>query len=692
MAKYNYVAENDISDEEYSNVLADLGEVLDPTFDAAHAALVEKATRALTEGWKDFHYIGPKPLPPVIMTKGEHEWFIEASKNWQEALGKYIPSAIGRLKDISTAKALAAHHRISPWWLLHEEGIHTDTRPVGPAWIEALRVSIEAMGRRYGAYEPPTSWGGWDSEGAYGASRHDIKNAWVHAGKVANGKFRWLVTHRHALRVDNGLSGYGTPEMGFLKEWARGMAIWHRAPHNGDGRHIYDGVAIALGLLPLEEAETAVAAGKYEFATYSPMWGATSHEEAQTRRSIRQWTALVGEEGAHRARAESRGEHPREEGGWMPPKGATPEGVGIVLASMTDAQKRDGRGFLNDAAIIAAKFKGHESLIPAYVAGLERLHDGTHLPVRDGLRFYGDWLKCLCDPVTRGITPTYGWGEFEKAHGKPTHKSLVKSHTATLGGRFTQALYRIFGKDVPEAYEGLRQRGSKNHETIPAPGGVLGLKVGKFVVRQLAHDDMTAPAVGIITNCCQHLRGAARHAAEQTYTDATSAVWVVEEAGKIVAQAWVWRTTTDGIHLDSVEALGSRTRFSEAFKAAAEAAVGRLGVSVVTAGGDQWDGKRVTVTPVTPLGYVGDFDGKGTVLAGNVAKRSMSSHRTGMDGYRRVPLPTQGEPVVVPPTPAPTHNEKPDQDYETLCEHCWADVHPDATECWNCRIDISEWV
>jgi hypothetical protein len=610
----------------------------------------------------------------------------------ERKLKKFLPGAIARLKDIRAAKALASQHGISPWWLMYEEGIHTDRRAIEPAWIEALRVSIEAMGRRYGAYEPPTSWGGWDAEGCYGASRHNIKMAWLYAGKVANGKFRWLVTHRRALRLSDDLNGHGTPEMGFLKEYARGMAIWHRHPRNDEDRQIHDHAAIALGLLPLEEAEAALASGKYEFATFTPLWGATSHEEAQTRRSIRRWAELVGEQSAHRARAESRDENPREEGGWMPPKGATPGGVGIVLASMTDAQKRDGRGFLNDAAIIAAKFKGHESLIPAYVAGLERLHDGTHLPVRDGLRFYGDWLKCLCDPVTRGITPTYGWGEFEKAHGKPTHKSLVKSHTATLGRGFTPALYRIFGKDVPEAYEALRQRGAKTHEEIPAPGGSVGLKVGKFVVRQLAHDDLTAPAVGVLTNCCQHLRGAASHAAEQTYTDATSAVWVVEEAGKIVAQAWVWCTTTDGIHLDSVEALGSRTRLSEAFKVAAEAVVGRLGVTVVTAGGNQWEGQRITVTPVTPLGYSGDFDGKGTVLAGNVAKRGMSSHRTGMDGYRRVPLPTQDEPVVVTPPPTPTHNSRPDQDYEVECEHCTAEVHPAATACWSCGNDISEWV
>jgi hypothetical protein len=691
MAKYNYVAENDISDEEYENVLADIGEVLDPTIDVAHAALVAKATRALIEGWKDFHYIGMKPLPPVVMSKGEYEWFVEASKNWQELLDKHLPSAIGRLKDIRCAKALAAQHSISPWWLLMEEGIHTDTRPIDPAWVDALKAAMEAMERRYGAYEPPTSWGGWDSEGAYGASRLDIKYAWFCAGKAPNGKFRWLVAHRYAQRVDNELSGYGTPEMGFLKEWAKGMAIWHRHPSYEAGGYLSDEFAIALGMATLEEAEFALENAEQTFSTIYPIWGAPTDIE-KTRRSIRRWASLVGEEAAHRARAEARSEYPGGQSGWMPPKGATPAGVAAVLAAMTGAQRRVKRGYLNDAAIIAASFKGHEELIAAYVEGLETLHDGTHLPSRDGLLYYVDWLKCLTNDNLRAITPTHGWEDFEKTYGKPSMASLTKAFHVTWEGGSSPTLHRIFGSNVPKAYETLRERGAKNHETIPAPGGSEGLKVGKFVVRQLAHDDMTAPAVGVLTNCCQHLQGAAGGAAAQTYTDATSAVWVVMEKGKIVAQAWVWRTTTNGIHLDSVEALGSRGRFTEAFKAAAEAAVGRLGVTVVTAGGNQWEGKTIKVDPVTPLGYSGDFYGNGSVLAGGVAKRGNNNLRVGMDGYRRVPLPPQDDPVVADAATPPAHNDMPDRDYETECEHCEVGVHPAATICWRCGKDISEWV
>jgi hypothetical protein len=317
----------------------------------------------------------------------------------------------------------------------------------------------------------------------------------------------------------------------------------------------------------------------------------------------------------------------------LPPKGASKKGFEIVVGATSLWQSNDPRGWLHDAVKISALFKGYEALIPNYVAGLDRLHDGTHIPERTECQFYGDWLKCLTNDNLRAITPTSGWSEFENVYGKPTRASMARAqselHDASAG--FEVVMKRIFGDRTPVEYEALRARGSKNHETIPAPGGSLGLKVGKFVVRQLAHDDITAPAVGVLTNCCQHLRGAASGAAEQTYTDETSAVWVVEENSRIVAQAWVWRTTTNGIHLDSVEGLGLRSRFSEAFKAAAEAAVGRLGVEVVTAGGSQWEGKKISVIPKTPLGYSGDYDGKGHVLAGVALNDGWSPMRNAVE-------------------------------------------------------------
>jgi hypothetical protein len=693
MAKYNYVAENDISDEEYVNVLAQIGEFLDHTIDQVEVALAEKARRALVEGWKDFEYVGVPPTLPNPASKTALEWYRETMLEHERKLKKFLPGAIARLKDIRAAKALASQHDISPWWLFYEDGIHTDLRAPDPELVDALRAATEVMKRRYGAYEPPLAKGGWDSEGCYGASCHDIKAAWHCAGKQANGKFRWLVSHRFATRLDLVLSAHGTPEMGFLKEWSRGMAIWHRHPRYEDGWHISDETAIALGSAPLEEAEAALAAGSPSYATLHPVWGVEYYDGEKTRRSLRRWATLVGAEAAHRARAEARAEYPGDQGGWMPPKGATPSGVSVVLSAMTDEQKRSKRGYLNDAAIIAAAFKGHEGLIPAYLDGLETLHDGTHIPSRDCVQFYGDWLKCLCSPATRELTPTHGWEEFELKNGKPSMEALTKEFSTTGEAGFSPTLRRIFGDSIPRAYEVLRERGAKSYEEIPAPGGSVGLKVDKFVVRQLAHDDITAAAIGVITNCCQHLQGAASGAASQCYTDGTSAVWVVQEKSKIVAQAWVWRTATNGIHLDSVEALGSRSRFTEAFKAAAEAAVGRLGVEVVTAGGHQWGGKSIRVSPVTPLGYSGDFYGLGEVIAGDVSKLSMKNLRVGMDGYRRAPLPAQSDPVVVTPPPPPaTHNEKPDQDYEVECEHCDADVHPAATTCWSCGKDISEWV
>jgi hypothetical protein len=484
-----------------------------------------------------------------------------------------------------------------------------------------------------------------------GTSRRDIMEMWKASGKESGEKFRWLLTNKNVIGTGCYDDMWGTPQLGWLKDLARGMAISESCYRDCPTSYFNEQTIIAIGLMDVADAEVAIStssmvladveltigtslmvlpdvdlprlsstepSGNSAFAARVD-WSKTASQEyrRRTNMELRQWGEIVGEDNALEARGLA-----RHEGGYMasylPPKGASKKGFEIVAGSRTLWQRLDKRGWLHDAVKISALFRGYESLIPNYVTGLERLHDGTHIPERTECLYYGDWLKCLTNNDLRAITPTSGWSEFEKTYGKPTHASLARAqselHDASAG--FEVVMNRIFGDRIPKAYEVLRERGAKTHEEIPAPGGSAGLAVGKFVVRQLAHDDITAAAIGVLTNCCQHLRGAASRAAAQTYTDATSAVWVVEEKGKIVAQAWVWRTTANGIHLDSVEGLGGRSRFTEAFKAAAEAAVGRLGVEVVTAGGTQWEGKKVSVIPKTPLGYSGDYDGKGHVLAG----------------------------------------------------------------------------
>jgi hypothetical protein len=486
-----------------------------------------------------------------------------------------------------------------------------------------------------------------------GTSRRDIMEMWKASGKESGEKFRWLLNNKEVIGSSCYDDLWGTPQLGWLKDLVRGTAISKSCYRDGPTSYFNEQTLIAIGLMGLADAEVAISMSSMVLAdieltistslmvlpdvdlprlssTEPPGgsalaagvdWSRTASQEYRRRTNIelRQWGEIVGEDNALEARGLA-----RYEGGHMasqlPPKGASKKGFEIVVGATSHWQRHDARGWLHDAVKISALFKGYESLIPNYVMGLERLHDGTHIPERTECQFYGDWLKCLTNDNLRAITPTAGWYEFEKTYGKPNRESLglaqAELHDASAG--FEVVMKRIFGDRIPGEYEALRAHGAKTHEEIPAPGGSLGLKVGKFVVRQLAHDDMTAAAIGALTNCCQHLRGAASGAAEQCYTDATSAVWVVEENSRIVAQAWVWRTTTNGIHLDSVEGLGPRSRFSVAFKAAAEAAVGRLGVTVVTAAGNQWTGKKVSVVPKTPLGYSGDYDGKGYVLAGDV--------------------------------------------------------------------------
>jgi hypothetical protein len=633
-------------------------EFITPTLsltDKEEEQTVYEAVRYITDGRYGFDYL--YRLPPSLRTPhmGDPynlrymEWLAERDKNQREA--------VMRLKDMRVSKELAAQHGISPWWLIYEKGISEQPQPIDKDWIEALRVAMEVVKGDWREYDPaPNQMGrcrGIRPLERRGTSRKDIVEVWNASGKESGEKFRWLLNNMSVMTSDSYNDAWGTPQLGWLKDLAHGMAISKSCYRDGPTSYFNEQTLIAIGLMDLADAEVAISMSLMDLAdvevaiSMSLMvlpdvdlprlsstepsggaelaaginWSKPASQEYRHRLSVefKQWGSIVGEENAMEARSLA-----RYEGGHrifqLPAKGASRRGFKIVVDSMSHWQRQNQRGWLHDAVKISALFKGYETLIPNYVKGIERLHDGTHIPERTECQFYGDWLKCLTSAHLRAITPTAGWSEFEKTYGKPTRESLLSAQAEIhdASAEFEEVMKRIFGASIPAEYVALRAHGAKTHEEIPAPGGSLGLKVGKFVVRQLAHDDMTAPAIGVLTNCCQHLRGFASGAAEQTYTDATSAVWVVEEKGKIVAQAWVWRTTTNGIHLDSVEALGGRGRFTEAFKAAAEAAVGRLGVTVVTAAGNQWSGKKVTIVPKVPLGYSGDFDGEGYVLAGDV--------------------------------------------------------------------------
>jgi hypothetical protein len=166
-------------------------------------------------------------------------------------------------------------------------------------------------------------------------------------------------------------------------------------------------------------------------------------------------------------------------------------------------------------------------------------------------------------PVPRDV-PT-----FFKTCWAPLEKALpTKSRWITLWreGYAIEKLARSLrdedGKSVDyQRYINCWEGAKKNEslELIPAfrismPGG--------YTVRTIASDDPTMMFVGLITGCCQHLKGAAATCVTHGTWHPESRFVVFEKDGQIRAQSWVWADSVDtedglgdAIVFDSIETL-----------------------------------------------------------------------------------------------------------------------------------------
>jgi len=98
----------------------------------------------------------------------------------------------------------------------------------------------------------------------------------------------------------------------------------------------------------------------------------------------------------------------------------------------------------------------------------------------------------------------------------------------------------------------IESRKDLTYQSIPAPGGINGIKLDDYKIIQLHKDDVRVPYIGYYTGCCQHLGGYGATCARHSVKSPEGAVWVIEFKNSIIAQAWVWRTA-DILCLDNVE-------------------------------------------------------------------------------------------------------------------------------------------
>jgi len=133
---------------------------------------------------------------------------------------------------------------------------------------------------------------------------------------------------------------------------------------------------------------------------------------------------------------------------------------------------------------------------------------------------------------------------FNRAAENPALANLCMSFA--LDDDDFEAALKASSKPVPH----------KNIPDIAIDGADFGMPGARFY--RLPAGDIRGLFLGEMTGCCQTVNNVGGPCAEHGYASADSGFYVVENAGRIIGQAWAWRGTKNEMCLDSLETLGNR--------------------------------------------------------------------------------------------------------------------------------------
>jgi hypothetical protein len=230
-------------------------------------------------------------------------------------------------------------------------------------------------------------------------------------------------------------------------------------------------------------------------------------------------------------------------------------------------------------------------------------------------------------------------------------------------------------------YEALYER-VKISEACP----YVEVSESGYTFYKLAYNDPRGALLGLITNCCQHLNGAGSSCAVHGVTKSTSAFYVIEYKGNIIAQSWAWRGKKGELCFDSIEGLQGYNNevISSLYQQAANKLLGKLGISKVLVGQTSYG---LTSSIVRTLS-----------LTTNQDSAKIIEECSYMDGRYQYVLVDSGNTEKFKKQNLPEsitftvdHNVLSD-DSDVYCEYCNAQVHPDCEICPQCNRNIAEWV
>lgn len=202
--------------------------------------------------------------------------------------------------------------------------------------------------------------------------------------------------------------------------------------------------------------------------------------------------------------------------------------------------------------------------------------------------------------ITKGAALDYAasWHNILEYLGKVPHtlSELREAATKAAYGAAANPAEELLQVRAVEAklskgqyleYRDLINSPQASYERVPyvrVTGEDVSLE-GEWVLERIASDDPIGPMLGLLTNCCQHLEGAASSCANRIWDHPRASAWVVRYKGSVVAQSYMW-VYRKALVIDSVEALGSAyvEGIARLYKEAANEVLGKLGILEVWMG------------------------------------------------------------------------------------------------------------
>lgn len=311
------------------------------------------------------------------------------------------------------------------------------------------------------------------------------------------------------------------------------------------------------------------------------------------------------------------------------------QALGVSVARPDDAEVM---GWLQPMVTLVKLFE-HEGAIRQFVTktqgtwSLKSVHDAGQFNL----------------PTARETWTPAKWAAFCLKHPAAVHyaRHFASLERKRLPVRLTELRARVAGITYPRVskrwlplaelsaslhlsrsdfmlYKRFWERATVKPADCMPPVQVDGAQVGLpgWQLRKLDSHDLRGPMLGLLTGCCQHLTGAASSAAAAGVTSPFSAFYVVEAGGDVVAQMWVWRNTTGGLVVDSVESINRTPEMAKNVAALLQAGHSQLlkaslgitalyvgqphsGISTAVAKslGISPAAKSVKTTPAEELGY-----------------------------------------------------------------------------------------